>query len=126
MITFVIFNIPPYLYTLLHSIPAALDPGPVRHLSAAVDEHVPSLTLSWKPPLNIQSPDEVSEYQILFNPLGSELFNEMTVSGSTNSIVFTREAWLVPLAYYHFQVRAKSGHKEGEWRDVSAYYGMNA
>jgi len=110
----------------LHSIHAALDPDLVRHLSADVDENVPSLTLSWTPPVNIQSANEVTEYQIRFNPFGSEHFNEMTVSGSTNSVVFTRDLSLVPMVHYHFQVRAKSGNKEGEWRDVSAYYGTNA
>jgi len=110
----------------LYSIHAALDPGPIQNLSADVDENIPSLTLSWKPPVNVQSADEITEYQIRFNPFGSELFNEMTVSGSTNSVVFTRDLGLEPLVHYHFQVRAKSRNKEGEWRDVSAYYGKNA
>ena len=82
------------------------------------------MTLSWNPPVNVQSADELTGYLIRFNLLGTENYDEMTVSGAMTSVVFTRESsQLVPLKHYHFQVKAQSACGEGEWSDVSAYYG---
>ena len=82
------------------------------------------MTLSWKPPVNILGAEELTGYWIRFNLLGSEDYNEMTVSSATTNIVFTRESsQLVPLKHYHFQVKAQCACGEGEWNDVSAYYG---
>ena len=107
-----------------NTIHTVLDPGPVRNLSADVDKSVPSVTLSWKPPGNVLDAKELTGYWIRFNLLGSESYGDMTVSGATTSVVFTRESsQLVPLKHYHFQVKAQSARGEGEWSDVSAYYG---
>jgi len=98
---------------------AALHPCPVRELSVTVDE---SVTLSWNPPVNIQSAEEVSEYQIRFKPDGSERYNEMTVKDSctTASINFMQ---LMPSKYYKFEVRARNDCGEGEWEQTSAFCG---
>ena len=110
--------------TIYYTTHSALDPAPVQNLSADVDKSVPSVTLSWKPPVNVQNADELTGYLIRFNLLGSENYDDMTVSGATTSVVFTRESsQLVPLKHYHFQVKAQSARGEGEWSDVSAYYG---
>ena len=108
-----------------NTIHTVLDPGPVRNLSADVDKSVPSVTLSWKPPVNVQSAEELTGYWIRFNPYGSENYTDMTVSGAATSVVLTRESsQLIALKLYHFQVNAQSGCGGGEWRDVSAYYGI--
>ena len=114
-----------YIHTTsIFGIFAVLDPDPVRKLSAAVDEKIPSVTLSWKPPVNVLGAEELTGYWIRFNLLGSESYDDMTVSGATTSVVLTREfSQLVPLKHYHFQVKAQSARGEGEWDDVSAYYG---
>ena len=107
----------------------ALHLDPVRNLLAAVDETVPSVTLSWDPPANIRSTEEVTEYQIDFikvdhhNETMPGENTEMTVNGSTNSVVLTRESGLEPLTHYRFWVRGKSGPTGGDWDNVSRHYG---
>lgn len=107
----------------------ALHLDPVCNLLAAVDETVPSVTLSWDPPANIRSTEEVTEYQIDFikvdhqNETTPSENTEMTVNGSTNSVVLTRESGLEPLTHYRFWVRGKSGPTGGDWDNVSRHYG---
>ena len=98
---------------------AALHPDSVKNLSITVDENV---TLSWNPPVNIQSAEEVSEYQIHFKPDGSGHYNEMTVRDScTASIDFTQ---LVSSKKYNFKVRARNDSGEGKWEEASVFCGM--
>jgi len=110
------------MMTFLKIISVALHPDPVQALSVTVDENV---TLSWNPPVNIQSTEEVSEYQIRFKPDGSEHYYEMTVRDScTATIDFTEESGLVSSKNYRFEVRARNHCGEGEWVEVSAFCGM--
>ena len=103
-------------------VSVALHPDPVQALSVTVDENV---TLSWNPPVNIQSAEEVSEYQIRFKPHGGEHYNEMTVRDScTATIDFTQESGLVSSKNYKFEVRAQNDCGEGEWAKASAFCGM--
>jgi len=83
------------------------------------------VTLSWKPPVNVQNADELTGYLIRFNLLGSENYDDMTVSGATTSVVFTRESSkLSPTEALPLSSQSlRSARGEGEWSDVSAYYG---
>ena len=100
---------------------AALHPAPVQNLSVTVDENIPTITLSWNSPVNIQSADELNEYHI--HVFRNEQKNGTPFRTSTTSFLLTRELGLDPLENYHFQVRAQCGREEGEWNQVSAYYG---
>lgn len=106
--------------------PSALDPDPVRDLSAGVDPTVPSITLSWDPPTNAINCEMVAayKYQIRISPVRVEQHIELTVDGSTTRVILTRELGLTPLTQYHFQVRPMAGDDAGDWRSVSAYFGM--
>ena len=104
---------------------ADLVPDPVQSLSTAVNSDIPSVTLSWMRPGNVQVVEELTEYHIRFKPFGDEEYVEKTLSGSTTKVVLTRESGLVPLKNYHFQVRAQSGYCKGEWKEVTALYGNN-
>jgi len=104
---------------------AALVPDPVQNLSATVDKDIPSVTLSWICPGNIQIVQELTEYHIHFKPCGNKEYFEKTVTGSTTSIVLTRGSGLVPLKDYHFQVCAQSNCYKGEWKEVTSFYGKH-
>ena len=83
------------------------------------------MTLSWNPPVNIQTADELSEYQIRFKPDGNGRYHEMTVKDScTASIDFTHESGLLPSKNYNFEVRARNDSGEGTWVKASAICGM--
>ena len=92
-------------------------------MSVTIDENV---TLSWNPPVNIQSAEEVSEYQIRFKPDESRHdYYERTVRDSCTAIIdFTQESGLVSSKNYRFEVRARNSCGEGEWVKVSAFCGM--
>ena len=98
-----------------------MHPDPVRNLSVNVDENIPAIMLSWNPPENIQSADELNEYHI--HVFQNEQNNGTPFRTSATSALFTRELGLDPLENYHFQVRAQCGCEDGEWRQESAYYG---
>ena len=104
---------------------ADLIPDPVQSLSAAVNEDTPSVTLSWRPPGNIQDVEELTGYHIRFKPFGSKEYVETTVTSSTSSVVLSRESGLVPLKNYNLQVRAQSGCCTGEWKEVTAFCGKH-
>ena len=80
------------------------------------------------PPTNTSDAGNVTTYHIRFKQDGKEWCEseEMTVDGSTTSVVLTRESGLVPLTTYDFAVRAQSGEDVGEWETVSAYFGIYA
>ena len=85
-----------------------------------------SVTLSWNPPANIQTAEEVNEYQIRFKPNGSGHYKEMTVKDScTTSIVLTQNSGLVSSKYYIFEARAHNDFGEGEWERVPKFCGMS-
>ena len=103
---------------------AALDPDPVINVSVSLKPTVPSITLSWEPPTNAINAEMVTtyKYQIRISSVGVE--HKLTVDGCTTRIVLTRELGLTPLVQYHLQVRAMAGDDAGDWRSVSAYFGM--
>lgn len=84
------------------------------------------MTLSWNPPINVRSADELTGYWIDIKPDGNENAKALraTVKGSTTTEVFTRALGLEPLVHYCFKVWAKSGHVDGESKEVSVYFGM--
>ena len=84
------------------------------------------MTLSWNPPANVQSADELTGYWIDIKPDGNENAKALrtTVEGSNTTEVFTRALGLEPLVRYRFKVWAKSGHTDGESKEVSVYFGM--
>ena len=105
----------------MHFISAALHPDLVQTLSVTIDENV---TLNWNPPVNIQSAEEVNEYQIRFKSNGSRHY-EMTVRDScTATIDFTQESRLVSSKNYKFEVRAQNDCGAGEWVKASTFCGM--
>ena len=107
---------------------SALNPDPVENLKIHVDPCIPSVTLTWAPPQNSGdgSPDfclDVSRYFIHFKPRGAWHYKEVTVDGSTTSLILKRDSGLTPHATSIFEVRAESGDKLGQWKTVSAFVG---
>ena len=104
---------------------AALRPGRVKDLSVTIDETV---TLSWKQPVNIQTSEEVSEYQVRFKPTVSWHYKEIKVKDSSCTAIIdvTQESGLVSSRPYTFEVRARNICGEGEWQETSAFCGMLA
>ena len=113
------------LYIFCHS---ALNPDPVENLKVHVDPSIPSVTLTWAPPQNsgVASPDsclDVSRYHIRFKERGTQHYKEMTVDGSTTSLVLKKESGLTPHTTFIFEVKAQSGKFLGQWKTVSAFVG---
>jgi len=102
---------------------ADLIPDPVQSLSVAVNKDIPSVTLNWEPPGNVQGFEELTKYHIRYKPFGDKDYVETTVTGSTTSIDLSHGSGLVPLKNYHFQVCAQSCCCKGEWKEVTAFYG---
>ena len=107
---------------------SALDPDPVENLKVHMDPCVPSVTLTWAPPQNsgLPSPDsclDVSRYHIRFKSKGTRRYKEMTVDGSTTSLVLKRESGLTPHTTFIFEVSAQSGDCVGQWKTVSVFVG---
>ena len=105
---------------------SALNPDPVESLKIHVDSCIPSVTLTWAPPQNsgVGSPDsclDVSRYLIRFKPRGTR--HDITVDGSTTSLVLKRESGLIPHTTSIFEVRAQCGDYLGQWKTVSAFVG---
>ena len=107
---------------------SALNPDPVENLKIHVDPCIPSVTLTWAPPQNsgVGSPDsclDVSRYLIRFKPRGAWHYKEITVDGSTTSLVLKRDSGLTAHTTSIFEVRAESGDNVGQWKTVSAFVG---
>ena len=105
---------------------SALNPDPVESLKIHVDPCIPSVSLTWAPPQNsgVGSPDsclDVSRYHIQFKPRGTR--HDITVDGSTTSLVLKRDSGLTPHTTSVFEVRPESGDILGQWRTVSAFVG---
>ena len=106
-----------------------LFPGEVQNLRANMDTSTPSLILEWDKPLNCETDQDVTSYDIRFRPSGSpdeESYCNMTVRAPATSIVLTRESGLAPLVEYDFDVRAKNSGYDGNWSSKSKYIGMCA
>jgi len=106
-------------------IPAALVPGQVQNLRSTLDPDIPTLTLHWDKPTNMNTDGDVKSYDIRFKPCGREgnYCKETVVSPATN-IILTRESGLKPMTKYKFEVRARSTSQEGKWSELSEYIGM--
>ena len=106
-------------------MPLDLVPGPVEKLKIHVDKTIPSATLTWTSPQNVcvGSLSEISQYHIRFKPKGRKDYHEMTVDGSTTSIVLNRESGLTPHTSFTFEVRAQSRDNLGDWKSVSTIVG---
>ena len=105
---------------------AALDPDPVINVSVSLEPTVPSITLTWEPPTNAINAEMVTKYkyQLRISSVGVEQCTKLTVDGSTTRVVLTRELGLTSLVHYHLQVRPMAGDDAGDWRSVTAYFGM--
>ena len=79
------------------------------------------MTLSWNPPVNIKTAEELSEYQIRFKPDGNGRYHEMTVKDSCTASI---ESGLVSSKKYNFEIRPRNDCGEGEWVKASAFCGM--
>ena len=115
---------------ILFILTAALIPDAVQNLNTDVDMNVPSVTLKWDPPPNVgtgtqSSWTDVSKYHIRFRPECGEHYNEITVDGSTTSIVLRRESGIIPQTISVFEVRAQSGDSLGQWKKSSRYIGKH-
>ena len=102
-------------------------PDPVQNLKIDVDMNVPSVKVTWDPPLNVRresqsSWSDVSRYHIRFKQ-ESDGYNEISVDSSTTSIVLNRESGIMPQTNSVFEVRAQSGDSLGKWRKISGYVG---
>ena len=60
------------------------------------------------------------------NPENSCLAQEIpdSLPSSFDSVVFTKQSGLIPLATSSFEVRASNNYSAGEWTRVSAYIGI--
>ena len=108
------------LYSGIHFIHTALHPDPVQNLSAVVDANIPTVTLSWDPPINVQSADELTCYLIQVRNNKNIICGHLKCS--TTRQVLTRDSGLVLFMKYSFQVTAQSATHQGEYREVSAMY----
>jgi len=113
-------------YIHLIYIATALTPDPVQNLTAAVNPHKPSVTLSWDPPANAAHARYVTKYEIHLQDRNNSSFHgEKAVDGSTTTTVITKESGLRPLTTFTFKVRACChGNASQEWRTVSRFIGM--
>ena len=82
------------------------------------------MDLTWDPPANAGDAGSVTVYHLYFKPEGTERYSEMSVDGSTTSVLLDRESGLIPQTTYDFGVRAQSGNNMGDWKMVSTYVGM--
>lgn len=106
-------------------MPLDLVPGPVEKLKVHVDKSIPSATLTWAPPQNVGAErlSDVSKYHIRFKPRGRKDYHEMTVDGSTTSVVLNRKSGLTPHTSFTFEVMAQSRDNLGDWKSVSTVVG---
>ena len=110
---------------LLSQAPAV--PGPIENLKIDVNPKVPSVTLTWDPPQNVEVVTQCSrsemKYHIRFKPLEREHYDDKIVDSSTTTIVLKRDSGLIPHATTIFEVKAQCGDDLGEWTAVSKYIG---
>ena len=106
-------------------IPAALVPGQVQNLRSTLDPDIPTLTLHWDKPKNMNTDGDVKSYDIRFKPCGSEgNYCKETVVAPATSVILTRDSGLKPMTKYKFEVQARSTSQEGKWNELSEYFGM--
>ena len=101
-------------------------PGEVQNLKSTSDRSTGSLSLEWDRPINCETDQDVTAYDIRFRPSGSSVeegYCKVTVKAPTRSIVLTRESGLKPLMRYDFEVRAQNASYDGNWSRESKYVG---
>ena len=103
-----------------------LVPDTVENLKVNVNPKIPNVTLTWAPPLILETTTTISDitrYHIRFKPNKGRHYNEAFVDGSTTSIVLNRESGLTTHTTFTFEVRAQSGDDMGQWKSTSAFVG---
>ena len=104
-------------------------PDPIQNLRFALDRDKPSLTMSWERPSNVDvnRPDELTQYEIFFKPEGQQTFTSHTVPGSSTTLTLTRKSGLVLDPVSQFSVRALNRDRQaGEWITVTQLIGIAA
>ena len=104
-----------------------LFPGEVQNLRSTMDPSTGSLTLEWDKPLNCETDQDVTAYDIRFRPSESSVeegYCKVTLKAPTMSILLMRESGLRPLMKYDFEVRARNTSYDGNWSRESKYVGM--
>lgn len=107
--------------------PTAMIPDPIQNLRFALDRDKPSLTMSWERPSNVDvnRPDELTQYEIFFKPEGQQMFTSHTVPGSSTTLTLTRKSGLVLDPVSQFSVRALNRDRQaGEWITVTQLIGI--
>ena len=106
--------------------PPALVPDTVENLKVHVNPNIPSVTLTWTPPLILEAgtlTSDINRYHIRFKPSRGQHYEEVFVDGSTNSIIIDRKSGLTTNTTYSFEIRAQNDDDVGEWKAVSAFVG---
>ena len=91
-------------------------PGPVRNLKATSVQYVsqsPSISLTWSPPANCTSTDDVKHYHIDIlaqQTVGKQAYRLWTIRthGSVTDLKVNCEDGLLPLVNYNIEVKAES------------------
>ena len=112
---------------MLFIFPPALVPDTVENLKVHVNSNIPSVTLTWTPPLISETVTPISVikwYHIRFKPSREQHYEEIFVDGSTNSIIIDRKLGLTTNTTYSFEIRAQNDDDDvGQWKAVSAFVG---
>ena len=101
-------------------------PDTVENLKVHVNPNIPSVTLTWTPPLILEAgtlTSDINRYHIRFKPNRGQHYEEVFVDGSTNSIILDRKSGLTTNTTYSFEIRAQNDDDVGEWKAVSAFVG---
>ena len=97
----------------------------VENLRADVNPKIPTVTLTWAPPLIVETTTTISDitrYHIRFKQNRGQHYEEF-VDGSKTSIVLNRKSGLTTHTTFTFEVKAQSGDDMGQWKAVSAFVG---
>ena len=93
-----------------------------------MDSSTGSLTLEWDRPINCETGQDVTAYDIRFKPctsLDKKDYCMMTVKAPARNIILTRESGLKPLKNYELEVRARNTGYEGNWSGILEHIGMS-
>ena len=115
------FHISPF-HHLLDLLPAE-----VQNLTPKMDPRTGFLTLEWDKPMNCETDQDVTVYDVRFKPctnLERKDYQMMTVKATARNIILTRESGLKPLKNYQFEVRARNAGYEGDWSGTLEHIGM--
>ena len=102
-------------------------PAEVQNLRSTMDYSAGFLILEWDKPMNCETVQDVTAYDVRFKPCTSlerKDYHMMTVKATARNIVLTRESGLRPLKNYEFEVRARNAGYEGNWSGILEHIGM--